>query len=440
MTGENLSENIIATLNGNKFYSHLIRDLNLIVTKRNDKIFINLSNMVNSIRKDKKSFQRCVSSNYFINYLKFYINLYNIELEEELIINTVSDLVELLPELFFSIKSINNKITGCYGPLDFVDFILFKIKPEYSYQVHNLLQTIQDKADITNKSFIETLTDEIDDLRNKNKELSKKVFELSQEKADYIETLKQKEEDINNLMVENNELYQKYINYIKKEKLKDLTKKDINEARKNLGIQNITDLNRPTALDKSDTTSVLTLYISKEDLKFTDNNIRIYFKTEDKDKVTELSTEQVVILTLESKHKILLLNNFKSKTQIIDKDSSSFLLKRVYLSSFLEELINYCEEKKFDDDLLLIIDEFYEKYINQTYIKEELDKYYIYIGRSYRKLLFMDQKLGYIYKGQLMNVTVRDLINCRIRDYNNRSLGNITRIIINENKCKISYK
>ena len=241
-------------------------------------------------------------------------------------------------------------------------------------------------------------------------------------------------------MVENNELYQKYINYIKKEKLKDLTKKDINEARKNLGIQNITDLNRPTALDKSDTTSVLTLYISKEDLKFTDNNIRIYFKTEDKDKVTELSTEQVVILTLESKHKILLLNNFKSKTQIIDKDSSSFLLKRVYLSSFLEELINYCEEKKFDDDLLLIIDEFYEKYINQTYIKEELDKYYIYIGRSYRKLLFMDQKLGYIYKGQLMNVTVRDLINCRIRDYNNRSLGNITRIIINENKCKISYK
>ena len=427
MIEEDLSGNIIATLNGDKFYSHLIRDLNLIVTKRNDKFYINLSNMVNFIKKDDRKFNELVKSKCFKDYLKFYINLHNIELNFELEINSVSDLTELLPELFFSINTNMPKIKGCYGPSDLVDFILFKIKPEYSYQVHNLLQTIQDKADITNKSFIETLTDEINDLKDENLKLKQTV----NYDKDYIEELKDY----------NNELYERVERYLEKlNRPKSITsdrKKEINEL---IGLnREPPNFNQVTPLDRSDVTSVLTLYISKEDLRFTENNIRIYFKIEPEDKIADLNMDQLKILTLKSKHKISLLGTFKYKFNTVSLDSTSFLIKRNYLSSFLEEFIIHIKEKKFEDDLLSIDTEFYEKYINQTYIKEELERYLIYIDRSYRELSFIDLKICYNYKKQTKVIDTNSLINCRIRNKNNKLLGNITNITINEDKCEILY-
>lgn len=147
--------------------------------------------MVNFIKNDKYAFKELIRSKYFKDYLMFYINLHNIELNRVLNFNSVTDLVELLPELFFMVKTNPTSIQGCYGPIDLVDFILFKVKPEYSYHVHNLLQEIQNKADLNNQSFTETLTDQIDSLKEENLYLKLKIGKLK-------ETLRIKEEEINN--------------------------------------------------------------------------------------------------------------------------------------------------------------------------------------------------------------------------------------------------
>lgn len=327
-----MNRNIIATLNGDKFYSHLIRDLNLIVTERNDKIYINLSNMVNFIKNNKDGFRELIRSRYFKDYLMFYINLHNLDLNQTLNFNSVTDLVELLPELFFMVKTNIPEIKDCYGPIDLVDFILFKIKPEYSYQVHNLLQEIQNKVNLNNQSFTETLSDQIDSLKEENLHLKLKIGKLK-------ETLRIKEEEINNNYNFIMELQDKIEGRSKIKIQGKLTNEIIQDLRRTYNIvSNINVVKTPTPLDITHMTSILTLYVSNEDLNFSQNNIRLYYKIEPISELTDTLINHTTLLTFESSFKISSIFNFESNTIINHDKNNSFLINRDNLTKFLIEL------------------------------------------------------------------------------------------------------
>lgn len=165
----------------------------------------------------------------------------------------------------------------------------------------------------------------------------------------------------------------------------------------------------------------------------------MYYKIEPISELTDTPINHTILLTFESNFKISSIFNFESNTIISHDKNNSFLINRDNLTKFLIELKTHIENNKFNEDVLLIPEEVEDKYIKQTYINKELDKYYVYTDRSYRELRFFSQSLYYIYKGEIKIISKDSLINYKIRDRHNRPLGNITSFKLDENICKIEY-
>lgn len=430
-------ENLITTLNGNKYYKHVIRDINLITTTINNKLYINFGNLVNSIRKQSNAFRKVVVSDYFYDFIKFYCEANSIEFKEDFEFNTVTDLVNLLPEVFFYIGDEQPSIRGTYGPSDLIDFILFKIQPEYSFMVHNLLQSIQDKADVMNRSFIETLNDQITELED-----TVEVLKLESDKKDtQLDALNNTLTEFEKLLdAKNKEIYKL------QQTIEDLrANQNINLDRKfNIYSSKIVEeVNKDKIFTKeiSKESTKICFYISQDDLKFEDKTITVYKEISDK-----VDPKYVKLFTYESNNKIKVFegnwyNYFNKITKKTTNKNNleTFHMNRRYLQAFLKNTLNHIDRFKYEGDIVDLPDNIKNDVINQLYIDRVLDEYTIYIDNYYRKIYFNGVNIWYIYKGEPKEVPLRRLINCRIRDYNDRPLGRITSVVLNNKECRINY-
>ena len=192
-----------------KFYRRSIRDIETIFCLKDEQYYINYSYISNRYNNDLHCFRNIIVSKQFLEDLKIYCRNKTIEFTREISFENINELVNET-NFFFKVSRGNNTIQGTYGPIDFIDIILFNLSSEYKQEVHNLMNSIQNLADNTNTTFIETLQNTINELQ----------------------------ERVNNLEKENNKLNNKlkYINIVNKMK-NNFHNTDLDDLRKELQSQ-----------------------------------------------------------------------------------------------------------------------------------------------------------------------------------------------------------
>ena len=176
-----------------KFYRSSIRDIETVFCLKNTQYYINYSYIVNNYVNNVKGFRNIIVSKQFFEDLKIYCKNNNIEFTREITFENINDLINET-NFFFNVhrsntNNITSNIQGTFGPIDFIDIILFNLSSEYRQEVHNLMDSIQNLANVTNNTFrgelertieelqtrIQELTEENINLRNKNNKLIKEA-------------------------------------------------------------------------------------------------------------------------------------------------------------------------------------------------------------------------------------------------------------------------
>ena len=186
---------LILESNNTNYYTRNIRDIETIYCIKNNQIYINYIRIVNRFKNNDRSFGNIVTSIQFLEDLQIYAGRKpcvkppaccrnnNILFNREESFNNVRELLNEV-DFFFSI-SINNTVRGTFGPIDFIDSLLFNLSPDYRQEVHNLMNSIQNLADANNSSFIETLQRIMEELQNRVRDLEERNRNLNNEKEIY---------------------------------------------------------------------------------------------------------------------------------------------------------------------------------------------------------------------------------------------------------------
>ena len=215
-----------------KYYTRNIRDIETIHCIKNNQIYINYSRIVNTFKNNVRAFAKVIMSTQFLEDLRIYAGRKpcvkplaccrnnNISFNREESFNNVKELLNEV-DFFFSVTG-NITVRGTFGPIDFIDSILFNLSPDYRQEVHNLMNSIQNLADANNSSFIETLQKIIEELQNRVRELetrleeSKRIINDREEHIDYLNSeLYDRDEYIENLeedLESSNEIYEETVN------------------------------------------------------------------------------------------------------------------------------------------------------------------------------------------------------------------------------------